>query len=561
VAPPRHLHGAGRAALKLLASWALPIGFVIVWEIASRSGLMASRLLPAPSAVAAAFWESLRNGTLVTHAAISTERALKGLVIGGGIGLALGVLAGISRPAETVFDSSMQMLRNVPHLAMIPLVILWFGIGEEAKIFLVAVGTAFPIYLNTFHGIRTVDSRLIEMARVYGLGPLGVVLAGDPAGRHAVDPRRAALLARHHVAHADRRRNDLGLVGHRLHDHECAGIPADRRRRAGHYRLCAARQARRRDHPGDREADPRLASGLPTCRSQGSRNMREAATAMALRDGAAFHDTGLDIANTIRELPSLTREERSGTREERSGTSEGRSASGQAVQLDRLSKSFGPRSVLSDVSLAIPAGQLLAIVGRSGCGKSTLLRLIAGLERPSSGTISIGGAAVQSLQPNVRLLFQDARLLPWQRVLSNVGIARTNGWRDTSAAALADVGLADRANDWPAVLSGGQSQRVALARALVSRPGVLLLDEPFGALDALTRMEMHRLLERIWREHGFTTVLITHDVAEAVALADRVIVIRDGAIALDIPVDLPRPRREAADISAVALQARILDEV
>ncbi|TIU20287.1 MAG: ABC transporter ATP-binding protein, partial [Mesorhizobium sp.] len=105
------------------------------------------------------------------------------------------------------------------------------------------------------------------------------------------------------------------------------------------------------------------------------------------------------------------------------------------------------------------------------------------------------------------------------------------------------------------------AQRVALARALVSRPGVLLLDEPFGALDALTRMEMHRLLERIWREHGFTTVLITHDVAEAVALADRVLVIRDGGIALDMPVDLPRPRREAADTAAVALQARILEEV
>ena len=119
---------------------------------------MSTRLLPAPSEVAVAFWESLREGTLLNHAAISTERALKGLVIGGGIGFVLGVLGGISRPVETVFDSSMQMLRNVPHLAMIPLVILWFGIGEEAKIFLVAVGTAFPIYLNTFHGIRTVDA-------------------------------------------------------------------------------------------------------------------------------------------------------------------------------------------------------------------------------------------------------------------------------------------------------------------------------------------------------------------------------------------------------------------
>lgn len=174
MARPSQLQDAGAAALKLLASWALPIGILVVWEIASRSGVMSTRLLPAPSAVATAFWESLRNGTLLTHAAISTERALKGLVIGGGIGFVLGVLAGISRPAETAFDSSMQMLRNVPHLAMIPLVILWFGIGEEAKIFLVAVGTAFPIYLNTFHGIRTVDVRLIEMARVYGLGRLAL---------------------------------------------------------------------------------------------------------------------------------------------------------------------------------------------------------------------------------------------------------------------------------------------------------------------------------------------------------------------------------------------------
>lgn len=276
--------------------------------------------------------------------------------------------------------------------------------------------------------------------------------------------------------------------------------------------------------------------------------MRESASVLRLHKDASFHEAdALAEKNLLREV--------------RPHGKDAPSLDGQDIRLDRLSKSFGDRSVLSDLDLVIPAGQLLAIVGRSGCGKSTLLRVIAGLDRPTSGTIAIGDAEVQSLQPNVRLLFQDARLLPWHRVLSNVGIARTKGWRETAAAALADVGLADRWNDWPAVLSGGQAQRVALARALVSRPCVLLLDEPFGALDALTRMEMHRLLERIWREHGFTTVLITHDVAEAVALADRVLVIRDGGITLDLPVDLPRPRREGADTAAVALQARILEEV
>ena len=234
---------------------------------------------------------------------------------------------------------------------------------------------------------------------------------------------------------------------------------------------------------------------------------------------------------------------------------------GESISLRGIVKAFGERTVLAALDLDVPAGQFVAVVGRSGGGKSTLLRLIAGLDRPTAGAIAIAGRPVGALQPNVRLLFQDARLLPWQRVIGNVGIARTAGWRIGAAMALSDVGLADRAEDWPAVLSGGQRQRVALARALVSHPGVLLLDEPFGALDALTRIEMHRLLERIWRERGFTTVLITHDVAEAVALADRVVVLREGRVALDMPVSLARPRREAADPAAAALQAKILDEV
>lgn len=246
---------------------------------------------------------------------------------------------------------------------------------------------------------------------------------------------------------------------------------------------------------------------------------------------------------------------------ERDETAEPKAIEGLEVVLAGVAKAFGERQVLETLDLTVPAGQFLAIVGRSGGGKTTLLRLVAGLDRPNRGSVAIGGAAVEGLQRDVRLLFQDARLLPWQRVLGNVGIAREPGWRAAAEATLADVGLADRAHDWPAVLSGGQRQRVALARALVSRPGVLLLDEPFGALDALTRIEMHRLLARIWGEHRFTTILITHDVAEAVALADRVVVLREGRIAFDAPVNLPRPRREAADPAAAALQARILDEV
>jgi sulfonate transport system ATP-binding protein len=233
---------------------------------------------------------------------------------------------------------------------------------------------------------------------------------------------------------------------------------------------------------------------------------------------------------------------------------------GKILDLEDLHLAFGQRQVLRGLNLTVPAGQFLAIVGRSGVGKSSLMRLIVGLDKPTGGRVSIDGTLVNGLQKSVKLLFQDARLLPWQTVLSNVGIARSPGWRDAAMSALSDVGLADRHNDWPAVLSGGQRQRVALARVLVGDPSVLLLDEPFGALDALTRADMHDLLEKLWLRERFTALLITHDVAEAVALADRVVVMREGHIVFDVDVNAERPRqRTSSDLAA--LQARVLREV
>jgi sulfonate transport system ATP-binding protein len=234
---------------------------------------------------------------------------------------------------------------------------------------------------------------------------------------------------------------------------------------------------------------------------------------------------------------------------------------GLPVSLRGVARAFGERRVLTAIDLEVPAGQFVAIVGRSGGGKTTLMRLIVGLDAPTAGAIRIGDRPVTGMQSNVRLLFQDARLLPWQTVINNVGIARGPRWQEVAARALADVGLSGREHDWPAILSGGQRQRVALARALVSEPAVLLLDEPFGALDALTRIDMHQLLERIWQQHRFTAFLITHDVAEAVALADRVLVLREGELVLDVTVDLPRPRRMHGDPEVAKHQATILNAV
>jgi sulfonate transport system ATP-binding protein len=227
---------------------------------------------------------------------------------------------------------------------------------------------------------------------------------------------------------------------------------------------------------------------------------------------------------------------------------------GLALTIRGLRKSFGDNEVLRGIDLHIPAGQFVAVVGRSGCGKSTLLRLIAGLDSFDAGCISFGEEARAE---DVRVMFQEPRLLPWARVLSNVevGLGRDRVSADAKAraeTALAEVGLDDKRDQWPAVLSGGQKQRVALARALVSHPRVLAFDEPLGALDALTRISMQRLLERVWNDQAFTAILVTHDVAEAVALADRVLVIEDGRIAHDIDVHLARPRRRgSADLAAL----------
>ena len=221
---------------------------------------------------------------------------------------------------------------------------------------------------------------------------------------------------------------------------------------------------------------------------------------------------------------------------------------GIALHVRQVVKQYNGREVLHGIDLDVTPGEFVAIVGRSGCGKSTLLRLVAGLEPADAGAVLLDRQQGRTLQDSIRVMFQDARLLPWKRVLDNVALGLSRERRGDAEAVLAQVGLADRAGEWPARLSGGQRQRVALARALVHHPRLLLLDEPLGALDALTRIDMQALIESLWRRLGFTALLVTHDVSEAIALADRVVLIEDGRIALDqrVPLDRPRQRGSAA---------------
>jgi sulfonate transport system permease protein len=168
-AAARAMHAFARASRRRLAPWLVPLAILLIWELAAKSGALSTRVLPEPLAVVRAAWSLIESGEMWQDVRVSTWRALSGFASGGGIGLVLGLATGLFKPVETALDSTVQMVRNIPALAMIPLVILWFGIGEEAKVFLVALGVFFPVYVNTFHGIRSVDANLVEMARSYGL--------------------------------------------------------------------------------------------------------------------------------------------------------------------------------------------------------------------------------------------------------------------------------------------------------------------------------------------------------------------------------------------------------
>lgn len=224
-----------------------------------------------------------------------------------------------------------------------------------------------------------------------------------------------------------------------------------------------------------------------------------------------------------------------------------------AVTVRDVVRRFGDRTVLDGLDLAIARSEFVVLLGPSGCGKSTLLRLLAGLDLPDGGVVEV---------PRERaVVFQADRLLPWQKVWRNVTIGLDGaGAKERALEVLAEVGLADRANAWPKTLSGGEAQRVALARALVTEPDLVLLDEPFSALDAITRLHMHDLVRQLHQRHGAAMLLVTHDVAEAIALADRLLVMHEGRIGSTYEVDLSAEDRRSSQ-AREDLRGRLLADL
>lgn len=240
------------------------------------------------------------------------------------------------------------------------------------------------------------------------------------------------------------------------------------------------------------------------------------------------------------------------------------------MSLRHVNRTFGTHTVLRDVDVEIEAGTVVALLGASGSGKSTLLRLVAGLDSPTAGRIAIDGKAVRGIDPRCAMVFQDPRLLPWRSLSANVAFGLPAGTHRSEGSTAVQhwldvVGLQEFGGHYPRAVSGGMAQRAGLARALARRPGVLLLDEPLAALDALTRLRMQDLLDAVQQEAGTTTLLVTHDVDEAAILADRVLILRGDAtgaagIVASFDVAIPKPR-DRGDPRIAALREQLLEEV
>lgn len=517
------LGGVARRAL-------LPLLILLAWYLAAEARLFPPLLLPSPGRVFGAAAELLETGELVKHAAASLARVVSGFLISAATALLLAFLFYRRRRWEEGASIVLESLRVVPPLSLVPLLILWLGIGEAPKLAIVVLSSFFPVYLNALSSLRAVDARWREYARAFELTP-GECL------RHIHVPGALGGL----------------LTGLRL------GFGYAWRALIGSELIAAA-------------------SGLGYLIEDASSMARTDVVFVGVltiallgilcdvlfQKGAEYFEARMRRTKPLKRVSSSVT---SSTHPNASDASYAAKAPEQdlpAVRIEMLGKTFpggtAPFEALTDT---FPAGRVTALLGRSGCGKTTLLKIVAGLSAPTAGAVRFerkAGSDASALRPAIGIVFQSPMLLDWKTVVENVemGILHVpeTERRERALSALDVVGLGERADAYPEELSGGMAQRVGFARALARNPEVLLMDEPFGALDALTRTALQRRCRTILTERPMTVLLITHDVREAVRLGDEIRILEAGRLVTEPAVADPAQRE--AGLEAAALEERIL---
>lgn len=508
----------------------LPLLILLAWYLAAEARLFPPLLLPSPGRVFGAAAELLETGELVKHAAASLARVVSGFLISAATALLLVFLFYRRRRWEEGASIVLESLRVVPPLSLVPLLILWLGIGEAPKLAIVVLSSFFPVYLNALSSLRAVDVRWREYARAFELTP-GECL------RHIHVPGALGGL----------------LTGLRL------GFGYAWRALIGSELIAAA-------------------SGLGYLIEDASSMARTDVVFVGVltiallgilcdvlfQKGAEYFEARMRRTKPLKRVSSSVTSSTHPNASDASYAAKDAEHDLPAVRIEMLGKTFpggtAPFEALTDT---FPAGRVTALLGRSGCGKTTLLKIVAGLSAPTSGSVRFernAGSAAAALRPAIGIVFQSPMLLDWKTVVENVemGILHVpeTERRERALSALDVVGLGERADAYPEELSGGMAQRVGFARALARNPEVLLMDEPFGALDALTRTALQRRCRTILAERPMTVLLITHDVREAVRLGDEIRILEAGRLVTEPAVADPAERE--AGLEAAAFEERIL---
>lgn len=496
----------------------LPAVIIAAWHFAAEAEVFPALLLPSPERVASRAWSLIVSGELFEHAAVSMLRVLSGFAVSALAALAVSFAFFASPKAERAGSWVLEALRVVPPLSLVPLLILWLGIDEAPKLAIVVLASFFPVFLSSLSAMKRAGQTYAELAQAFELSRRAELV-------HVLLPGAAPGI----------------LTGLRL------GFGYAWRALVGAELIAAA-------------------SGLGY--------LIEDASMMAKTDVVMVGILTIAILGVAcdalfkRLLEALARPRSGGLELEPAAPAAQDAAARQRapeIRIENLTVRYaGGAAPVRRLSLTAKAGGVTAILGRSGCGKSTLLKAVAGLMPAAEGRISFADSGEDRASPAIGFVFQAPTLLPWKRVIDNAALGR---WREPAAsaaqaamAALKLVGLDQKAHALPASLSGGQAQRVGLARALAKSPSVLLLDEPFASLDALTRTQLQRQSVEIVAHAGMTVLMITHDVREAVLMADEIVLMEDGAIAERWPVTLPQPRR-ITDPGAAELEERVLERL